>query len=289
MLWVTDPHLNFLPPGGSRQLGEKLAYLHPEETLVVITGDIAEAPSVRKLLSEFHEGWGGQTAFVLGNHDYYFGSFAKVKHDLRKLPNGLVWLDHSAPLQLDDTTALVGHEGWFDGMHGAARRSRVVMSDFDLIADLKQHYNPHLWAWPNYRQPMLDKLKVLGETAAKRIKPKIEKALTTNDTIVIATHFPPFPKSAVHQGQVSDPHWMPWFSCGAMGQMLETVADAHQDKRFLTLCGHSHSPGKYKHRDNLHVMTGWSVYSHPKVAAVIDIPIEVNAILLQGPNVADFT
>src|SRR5262245_40164061 len=121
LLWLTDPHLNFLPDvWASKALGQ---YLCRERSFdaVVLSGDIAEADSLRELLSAFAQGVAPRPVyFVLGNHDYYRGSFASVRRSLRgdlREPN-LIWLDEAEVALLDEETALVGHQGWFDARLG---------------------------------------------------------------------------------------------------------------------------------------------------------------------------
>jgi hypothetical protein len=56
LLWITDPHLNFLPGvEASRVLG---GYLSQEYSFdaVILSGDIAEAPTLRSLLFAFAKG-----------------------------------------------------------------------------------------------------------------------------------------------------------------------------------------------------------------------------------------
>ena len=46
---------------------------------ILITGDIAEAKDVCELLTEFSQHVNSSIYFVLGNHDYYFGSVINVR------------------------------------------------------------------------------------------------------------------------------------------------------------------------------------------------------------------
>jgi predicted phosphohydrolase len=276
LLWITDPHLNFLPAAGaSRMLGEYLCREHSFDA-VILSGDIAEAPSLRELLTDFASGVAPRPVyFVLGNHDYYRGSFASVQRDLRAGfdATNLVWLDEAGVTLLDAETALVGHQGWFDARIGDPEKSRVIMADFELIADLREHYvNQTNWICDG-RTALLNELRELGPQAATSARGPLQEALQARRTVIFVTHFPPFKGACWHEGAISDKHWLPWFTCQAMGAMLSDAAHAQPERRLLVLCGHTHSSGLYDHAPNLRVLTGASVYGAPSVSALLTTPI----------------
>ena len=276
LLWITDPHLNFLRrPGASRAFGQQLDREHAFDA-VLITGDIAEAPSLRRLLEEFAQGVAPRPVyFVLGNHDYYGGSFASVKCELRAglgEPN-LIWLDDAGVILLDEETALVGHQGWFDARLGDARKSRVIMSDFELIADLRAHFLSQLNWVHGERDSLLAAAAELGTQAAADAQPAVLAALRARKTVLFATHFPPFAGACWHEGTISDSHWLPWFTCHAMGQMLAAAARERPNRRILVLCGHTHSAGAYDAAPNLRVLTGAAEYGSPSVSELLITPI----------------
>lgn len=276
VLWITDPHLNFLPgAGASRVFGEHLVRERSFDA-VILSGDIAEAPSVRDLLSAFAQGVAPRPVyFVLGNHDYYRGSFASVRRDMRKgfdQPN-LVWLDEAEVALLDDDTALVGHQGWFDARLGNAEKSRVIMTDFTSIRDLREHVLSELNWIHGDRASLIDKLHALGDAAAEQAKAKLQEALTARGTVVFVTHFPPFKEACWHEGALSDDHWLPWFTCQAMGAMLLDIARNHPQHRILVLCGHTHSPGRYDPTPNLSVLTGKAIYGAPEPSELFQLPL----------------
>lgn len=275
LLWITDPHLNFLPSvEASRTLGRYLSQEHAFDA-VILSGDISEAPTVRSLLVAFAAGVAPRPVyFVLGNHDYYRGSFASVQRELRSpMASNLVWLDHAGVQLLDDDTALVGHQGWFDARLGDGHKSRVIMNDFEAIAELREHYlNERMWTGGG-RSALLDKLRELGTQAANEAHGPLLDALNARKTAVFVTHFPPFRQACWHEGALSNDDWLPWFTCQAMGEMLSETARAHPNHRILVLCGHTHSPGVYDHAPNLRVLTGKAVYGSPDAAGMLTTPI----------------
>jgi len=256
--WITDPHLNFLPPEPSMKFAAE-----PWYDAIVITGDIAEAPSLIGMLKKYAKNAGCPVYFVLGNHDYYRGSFESVRQELTgsNLGPKLIWLDAAAaPILLDDGMALVGDEGWYDGVFGDAARSEVFMSDFRLIEDL--------WAAVKHGD-LLDVIRKRAKASVDAAKPKLLAAIKVRKKVVFATHYPPFEGACWHDGKVSNKDWLPWFTCAAMGKMLAAVAADHPEHQILVLCGHTHGPGTYQHLPNLRVLTGKAAYGVPMVAGLV--------------------
>jgi len=277
LLWLSDVHLNFLPTSDAAQTFG--AYLGVEQKFdrVIVSGDIAEAPTVRDLLNCFARGVGCQVSFVLGNHDYYGGSIAGVhKEMVEGLDPNLTWLDIAEPTLLDDTTALVGNQGWYDGLIGKAKESRVILSDFQVIKDFRPLFQEMYWlhyAEQGSRSELLAKLQALSRHCAIEAKTRLVEALGQRKNVIFVTHFPPFKGSCWHEGKISDDHWLPWFTSGAMGHMLGQLAASHPENNILVLCGHTHSPGLYQHAKNLRVLTGKAVYGAPDVAGLIDTQV----------------
>jgi len=276
LLWITDPHLNFLPAkGAARSFGR---YLTSERKFdaVVLTGDIGEGDNVAGHLKQFAEGVGCQVYFTLGNHDYYKSSFEEVREEILETAAGsLSWLDRSGIFLLGDKTALTGHDGWFDARIGKPKKSHVVLNDFELISDLSAFYNRFEWQERGGRGRLafLDKVRALGVEAAESAKPKLLEALKLRETVIFATHFPPFKEACWHEGAISDSRWLPWFTCEAMGQMLLAAAAKHPENRILVLCGHTHSYGECQPAPNLRVLTGKAVYGAPDISGVISTPL----------------
>lgn len=290
LCWLSDPHLNFLhATGASQRFGEYLCVEHTFDA-VIITGDIAEADTFRTLLNEFAKGCPKPIFFLLGNHDYYRGSFAGVREELSKeLEPNLTWLDSSGPILLDDCTALVGRQGWFDGRCGDPNGSRVIMSDFELIQDLRAHYQTEKY-WLHYqtegsRVDLLEFIRAVGKSEAEAARKTLLEAMKSRKEIIFATHFPPFKEACWHEGKISNKHWLPWFTCAAMGEMLAEVAQENPEHRILVLCGHTHSPGVYYHLPNLIVFTGKAVYGAPDVAGIFETPL--NSVWQQRPERCD--
>lgn len=247
-VWVTDPHFNFIKAKRTEELGAVLAkqYFDAHIKACIISGDIAEAKDVVELLKAFMRGWQMPVYFVLGNHDYYGGSISRVERDIDLLcleDGRFIWLDRYHDYV--NGIAVVGAGGWYDGVHGDAKGSRVLMSDFQWIDDLKVHFpGAKSWEWyPESRFPLLEKLQELAPKSVARGEEHLVQACTMGKDVIFVTHYPPYKEACWHEGKMSDNEWLPWFTCAAMGDMLDRVADAHPDNLIQVLCGHTHSSG----------------------------------------------
>lgn len=90
------------------------------------------APSLVHHLQDLTEGFAKPIYFVLGNHDYYRGSFHQMDEELCALEHPqLIWLRQAADLEAE--WALVGNGGWYDGRYGDAAGTPVEMSEFIVL------------------------------------------------------------------------------------------------------------------------------------------------------------
>ncbi len=115
LLWTSDLHWDRLSTEDRLEFERWASGQNADG--VILSGDIGEAPSVCDYLGRLHDCLGTPIYFVLGNHDYYHGSFEEVHASIRGLTasrSGLRWLSEQEPISLGHETALVGHEGWGD-------------------------------------------------------------------------------------------------------------------------------------------------------------------------------
>jgi 3',5'-cyclic AMP phosphodiesterase CpdA len=262
LAWATDIHLNFLSPSGLSAFCDTLAKTPAGAFLV--TGDIAEAPSVERSLGAMAAAVERPFYFVLGNHDSYRGSITAVRARMRELcaqSPWLRWLPAAPIVELTPTTALVGHDGWADGRLGDYLQSPVLLNDYALIKEL---------AYLGKRA-RLTVLKRLGDEAAAYLRPVLSQALKRYPRVVVATHVPPFKEACWHEGRISNDDWLPHFTCKAVGDVLRKLASARPDRRIDVLCGHTHGAGVAQILPNLTVRTGHAEYGEPEVQDVIQI------------------
>ena len=262
LAWLTDIHLNFLQGHAIYEFFDVVGREKPDA--IVISGDIAEAPSFALYLQEMQEALERPVYFVLGNHDFYRGSLATVRErsavTMEQAP-GVVWLTRAGVVELSDRTALIGHDGWYDGREGDYQRSGVMLNDFYLVWDFLELEKPE----------RLDLIRRLGDEAASHFRKILPEALKSHDQVILATHIPPFREAAWHEGHMSTDEWLPFMCCRAAGEALREIMSENPDKRLTVLCGHTHGQGETMILPNLQVLTGGAAYRAPAVQRVIAV------------------
>lgn len=272
LVWSTDIHLNFVGIAQLTKFAGDIVAQKPD--LVVLTGDLSEAPDLENhlrhldiLLKDI------PVFFVCGNHDYYNGSIEAVRkvlrdkhtypevekgHDRVGLSSRVPWwLGSSGFIRLTDKTALVGHDGWYDGLYADWMKSRVDLNDYYCITELSPAQCP-------VRQLRHDKIKALAQEAAEYVRTEMMAAFAAgHSTVYVATHVPPFRENACYNGKMSDDDWMPHFSSKVMGDMLMDVMMAHPEAHCTVLCGHSHGAAWHAPLSNLECHTGFARYRFP--------------------------
>jgi predicted phosphohydrolase len=240
------------------------ALAHEEPDAILITGDIAEAPSLPSLLPIVAAELKTPLYFVLGNHDYYRGSIPRVRAvvtDLCRRSSWLSWLPEAGVVELAPDVALVGVDGWADARLGDYVRSPVVLNDYLLIAELAGLG----------RAERQGRLHALGDAEAARLAELLAEALARFRRVIVATHVPPFKEACWHEGRISNDDWLPHFTCRAAGEVLRRAATDHPDRKIRVLCGHTHSPGTADILPNLRVVTGGAEYGEPRVQGTLEI------------------
>jgi len=260
-IWINDIHLEFLD---DCRLQEFLSALGQQEAnCLLLAGDIAQAPMVTDHLAKMEAAFSRPIYFVLGNHDFYYGSIAGVRTRIRETTRHsrcLHWLNDSGVTRLAENTVLIGHDGWGDGRLGDFWSSHVQLNDFLLIEDLARLTRPEL----------LRQIQMLGDEAATHFKAVLSEALALAKHIVVVTHVPPFREAAWHEGRYSDASWLPFFACQAAGDVLLETMRKNPKKRMTVLCGHTHGGGAAQILPNLITHTGPADYGHPTIQNIFE-------------------
>jgi len=273
-VWVTDTHLDHLcfdgVPKDDRwdNFVQELNNRSPEA--VIITGDISNALYIKdhlKLLEQ--QLTTSKVFFILGNHDFYGGSIEKVRKSMVEEVSSekMVYLSSLGYVPLTETTALVGHDGWYDGLYANWFAPNVVlMNDYLVIKEMRD-----VW-FGSYSDASLNKQRthtLMGKLAKEcefHIHKNLSEAAKTHKTVLFATHVPPFAENSRYRGAVSSPAWLPNFSSKYAGDALLEVAKAHPDNQFIVLCGHSHGNALFKPLRNLECHTGFAEYGFPEAS-----------------------
>lgn len=263
LAWATDVHFNFPSDTGvegfARQIAER------DVDALVLSGDIGESHDFSGYLETLAEILERPIYFVLGNHDYYKGSIARTRTRARQLSRSnpwLWWLPDVGVLELSAGVGLLGHGGWADGRLGDYEGSSVLLNDYLLISDLSGLT----------RRARREVLHRLGDEAAEFVREHLPLAMARfPKQVVFVTHSPPFREACWSEGRLSNDDWLPHFSCGAVGEALITVAEAHPEGNLLVLCGHTHGWGEAQIRTNVKVLTAGARYGVPEVAQVFEL------------------
>ena len=259
LVWLTDIHLNFL---GKKELAwfwKSVGEKHPDA--VLISGDIANGTTVEEHLDRIEQAFGVPILFVLGNHDFYGASIEEVRDRMVKLTersSWLRWLPAVGVVSVAPDVAVIGHDGWGDGRMGDYARSEVLMNDFVLIREFQHEDKPG----------RLLRMRALGAEAAAYLDRVLAQALATHGRVILLTHVPPFEKTARYEGRVCMPDYLPFFGCGAVGEVLAARMAAVPEKRLLVLCGHTHDLADLEVLPNLRVLVGRATYGAPVVQRV---------------------
>ncbi|MEK6248300.1 MAG: metallophosphoesterase, partial [Planctomycetales bacterium] len=252
--WITDPHLNFVT---STEIDSFFSQLDERDLdVLLIGGDIGESHDVEDFLKQFDDRFDCPIYFVLGNHDFYFGSITEVRSRVSQLCSertGLTYLSSSRIVELTENVGLIGHDGWADGRVGDYERSMVMMNDYRLIDELASFS----------KQDRLVELHKLGDEAAGHIRRWLPAALDRYAEVILLTHIPPLREACWHDGQISDDEWAPHFVCQAVGDVLLEIMPAYPNHHLLVLCGHTHGCGETKPLGNLKILTGAATYGKP--------------------------
>lgn len=245
-IWTSDIHLDRM--NESEYLDFKIYLQDTAPDGFIIAGDIAEAGSVVDFLEDLRYVLDCPIYFVLGNHDFWGGSFGEVKSDIRALVekhSDLFWLSEDGVISLDEKTALIGHDGWADARFGKISSSgNTVPRDFMRIKDLKGLFRTEYKSF----------LNKLGDEAAAYIREVLLRAVANYEHIHLVTHVPPFREASLDRsGRICNDEKLPFYSCRIMGEVLLEIMSEHPDCHLTVLCGHTHQRCEIKILPNLEV------------------------------------
>jgi len=235
--WLTDLHLNFLDEDHVARFIAAVGQELPD--VILITGDTAECSDLVGFLDRLTRV--APIFFVLGNHDFYGSTITETRRRARATKQ---WLPSIGPIRLTDATMLIGVDGWGDARCGNLE-SQVTLADWQWIRDFQGQK----------RQQRIDTLRSLGTHEAGILQEQLGRLEPSRELLVL-THVPPFAEACWYNGRQSEPDWLPWFTCIAVGEVLLEYARGRPSSAITVLCGHSHGRGEFRPVDNLLVRTG---------------------------------
>lgn len=262
LAWMTDIHMNFFDDVLIEQFNEVL--WSKTYDALVITGDIAESKDIEQRLAGVAAAIQRPVYFVLGNHDFYYGSVPAVRAAVGRLCESepdLHYLSQCGAIELTPKTALVGHDGWGDGRYGDYDHSDVLLNDYRLIEGLA--------CWDKLERK--EALARFGDEAGEHLARVLDEALPCYARLIVATHVPPFAEACRYENRPADDNWLPHFSCRATGDVLRAAAIAHPDREILVLCGHTHHAADVQPQPNLRVLVGGAEYFRMEIQQVLEV------------------
>ena len=261
--WATDIHLDRLTERDYLEYKEYLAELSPD--LFIISGDIAEGEKVCKSLEDFNDSFNFPIYFVLGNHDFYFSSFAETEENIRNLvgkSENLNWLTESEIITLNDATAIIGVEGWGDARNGTLNLSEGSTRDVRSIADYQGLNRAEI-------ETLLNKK---GVEYAEILRPKLLEAVKNFQNVILVTHVPPFVEACFDRSlRICGEFKLPFYTCKVIGDMLLEVMNENPACQMTVLSGHTHEKADVKIVENLRVRVKESGYGSWWDATVINL------------------
>ncbi len=258
--WLTDIHLNFLEPQEVETFCRNIVDRGTDAML--LGGDTGVAPSIRAYLRILENELRRPIYFVLGNHDFYHGSIARVRKEIKEISDNsrrLHWLPATGAVELTPETGLIGIDSWADGRFGDYEKSEVMLNDYLYIEEFVGLD----------RCARLKKLNQLGDEAAAALNDTLPAALERFSHTILLTHVPPFEAACWHEGRLTDKNWLPHFSCKAVGEALFELMCSYPHRKLTVLCGHTHSPGSAQILPNLIVKTGVALYGRPNIQELL--------------------
>lgn len=236
---------------------------------LIICGDIYDSFNLKNIVDCFiSEGWDKPTWFVLGNHDYYSGSFLagdSIARDItRSINNPFEWLDCVHPFEIKEGLFLLGTSCPYDMRAGVGASSKMIMADFRQTEELRNQFD---------RIPVL---RSRADHLVSSLELKLNELIKTREVkeVIIASHVSPWWKTAFFRGRTSDAHHAATYVCERLGQVIENYSIYNNDINFLCLHGHTH--GHFKgllpnwKLKNIYVMCGDATYGEPKIHFVLD-------------------
>jgi len=264
--WATDIHLDFLRDDDQRLVTFAESLIKNNPTGILLTGDLSVAPKLVYHLSAIERVAQRPVYFVLGNHDYFGGQIDEVRKRMKELSRMSSFLRYMPTMPyygLTPTTAVVGHDGWYDAHIGDWQGSNYQMVDWKAIHDFRQ-VNSN-------KATIVTQARKLAHEGVLHVHEGIKRATRYHKNIIVLTHYPPFRETHVHEGKVGDEHAQPWFTSKMMGDMLLAASQAFPNHTFTVLCGHTHGKFEGKITNNLRVLVGGAEYDRPELQGLVEV------------------
>lgn len=261
--WITDIHLDHVKNVDQTVIFfQQLIKTNPEG--IIISGDISTAPNIVMHLGLIESIVQRPVYFVLGNHDYYGGSIDQVRKqmaELEKISPFLKYLPNTTYHMLNSSTAIIGHDTWYDVINGAGPNSKFKKDKFDLIYEFKN----------KSQDKIIELARQLSHEGVVHLQKGVKEAFRYAKKIIVVSHVPPYAAAHVHNGRQGSADEVAWFTSKLLGDMLTQASIAFPDRHIISLSGHTHGQFENKMARNLEVLVGGAEYGTPTLAKLISI------------------
>lgn len=269
IIHCSDIHLNFCSPESHIGLKARKSFIQSINDnisrggkLILLTGDITEAPHLINELYWLAENIKRPFYFTLGNHDFWHSSFEIVNNWAETAQTLHLRLNYSylpslKPIPLEEIGwYLIGFNGWYDcrnyhfNVMSDFINGKEIINDFENIKDLKSIINRGV-----DNEYQLAILQNIADEELLKFKLKLDETINVYKAqkIIIGTHVPPIPFKESHPGFYSNKKLM---------EFLCLTSVEYPQIEFFVLCGHNHGGGVQK-LNNLTIMCKSSRYYNP--------------------------
>jgi 3',5'-cyclic-AMP phosphodiesterase len=282
--FLTDIHLDCLPAAKLESFLQSLSDQSADVDGYLISGDISTSPLLEKHLRLLLTACEKSIVFCLGNHDFWYGSIENIRRNAHVMSREssldwpcLYYVNSYQYIPLTPKTAVVGHDGWYDGLYGNAKGSNFLMNDWWNIKEFNDVSRTTVNKFGSRidwigKQKVIELCQELASKAATHVKAGIRRAVVDGyENVIVLTHVPPWEEAHVHEGKPGGSEAAPWFTSRLMGDMLEGAAKRYPDVEFTVLCGHTHGRVDVAISQNLTCRVGGSDYVDPQTQFVLEI------------------
>ena len=270
--WCTDIHLDFLQDQKLIAFCESLG--RQQSDGILITGDISNRSNLVYQLSVLERIVQRPIYFVLGNHDFYGGSIEQTRKEINKMCGMSQYMKYLSDIPyvvLSPTTALIGHDGWYDAGYGNIGETTFIMNDWLKIVEFASERVISPYMIPNYAR-IVEISRRQAQVGVMHVMRGIKTAAKYHNHIIIATHFPPFDECNVYNGKAATPGYKPWYSSKMMGDMLLQASNAYPNIKFEIFAGHTHGKVDVNISSNMNCHVGGSEYNNPQLQNMVIFP-----------------
>lgn len=256
---VSDPHMDHADDRSLDIFLRNVNDCTSAQDILMITGDISTSRKLHAHLELLSRSSNARLLYVLGNHDYWGSSIASTNDSL-SMHDGTngnpTFMDHVDVVHIDDSTCVVGESAWYDGRLGQQGEPTFIMNDWYKIQEF----------YDGNESTVRQISARIADSAAERLRAKLQIAHSRGyKRIIVMTHYPTHEGSCMHLGRPSDHYALPWFSSKVTGDVIDEFSLAHSEIMLEVVCGHTHSPCKYRASGNVMVSVTGASYGCPRI------------------------